>query len=457
MKIFDENILSMFEKLSIFKSIAILACFVFVLVAYSVSYNRTFLSSLKPFELLNDKNLSLISLITLNLSTSQCRPLFSSNKQYYANVNGEIYPKIVPLILNKSINFECLNKQTAPKIILMWNSFFGDKFYGHTEGNKGFIDNKCPVTNCYITADKNRLNEADMVVTHMRDGISEPPKGIRPEKQRWIFLLYESPIHANIPTKYNGFYNLTSTYLIGSDFPDFYSSNSLIWKKNSAFDVNKDYLSSKKNFAAAVISNCNVQSKRTKYINQMKKIVKVDVFGKCGVPCNPKATCKQDIAKNYKFYLSFENSICKDYITEKFFGILEYEIIPVVMGGGRYEKYVSTPLFILVFELLNEYFCFFVKIPKSGFINAKDFSSPEKLTEYMKHLSNNKTAYNSYFKWKKHIVYQKKKYGFLPICEMCIKLNLDKIYGVKQSIIKDITEYWSPRSSCSNNASRIVF
>ena len=71
------------------------------------------------------------------------------------------------------------------------------------------------------------------------------------------------------------------------------------------------------------------------------------MFGACGEPCPEKfkglikENCKDIIGREFKFYLAFENSICKDYITEKFFGILKYNIIPVVLGGGEYEKYVN--------------------------------------------------------------------------------------------------------------------
>ena len=34
-----------------------------------------------------------------------------------------------------------------------------------------------------------------------------------------------------------------------------------------------------------------------------------------------------------QFYLSLENSLCKDYITEKFWKILPYNIIPIVLNG----------------------------------------------------------------------------------------------------------------------------
>ena len=43
-----------------------------------------------------------------------------------------------------------------------------------------------------------------------------------------------------------------------------------------------------------------------------------------------------DINNNYYFYLAFENSLCDEYITEKFFRTLNYNTVPVVMGGPRY-------------------------------------------------------------------------------------------------------------------------
>ena len=35
----------------------------------------------------------------------------------------------------------------------------------------------------------------------------------------------------------------------------------------------------------------------------------------------------------FQFYLAFENSLCLDYITEKFWKVLDYNCIPVVFNG----------------------------------------------------------------------------------------------------------------------------
>ena len=126
----------------------------------------------------------------------------------------------------------------------------------------------------------------------------------------------------------------------------------MVWEYNANFNETKNFSAEKVGFAAAIISNCDA-SHRLNYIKELQNYIKVDIFGNCGRKCpamskvNPKIVddCKQIISTDYKFYFSFENSICKDYITEKFFSILRYNVIPVVYGGGLYEHYVRIVFF----------------------------------------------------------------------------------------------------------------
>jgi alpha-1,3-fucosyltransferase len=56
----------------------------------------------------------------------------------------------------------------------------------------------------------------------------------------------------------------------------------------------------------------------------------------------------EETAKNYKFYLSFENSVCRDYISEKFWKALNNNIVPVVLGGADYSRVAPPKSYINV-------------------------------------------------------------------------------------------------------------
>ena len=47
--------------------------------------------------------------------------------------------------------------------------------------------------------------------------------------------------------------------------------------------------------------------------------------------------CYRMAERKYKFYLSFEDALCRDYATEKLFSVLGgLNLIPVVLGGANY-------------------------------------------------------------------------------------------------------------------------
>jgi hypothetical protein len=207
----------------------------------------------------------------------------------------------------------------------------------------------------------------------------------------------------------------------------------------------------------ALISNCGAGTRRLEYVSELKKFIPVKLFGACGERCpevsritKQKANCKEIIGTEYKFFLAFENSYCKDYITEKFFHMLSYNIIPVVLGGGNYSQFVRyIDFFICLFFKISSLKSLNQKVPKTGYINALDFDSPKKLGEYLNYLDQNKTAFNSYFKWKKHIWFHNIKMQYSSICSMCIKLQLEEYTGVKKHIVNNVQEIWS-RGMCKS-------
>jgi hypothetical protein len=53
-------------------------------------------------------------------------------------------------------------------------------------------------------------------------------------------------------------------------------------------------------------------------------------------------------------------------------------------------------------------------------------------------LSNNDKAYNSYFEWKKHVIFDDKTVALSPLCDMCIQLHLEDYYYLTDNkFIKD--------------------
>ena len=183
----------------------------------------------------------------------RCNPIHKNISQEYTIIDGVRYPKSIPLYLNKSINFECLNKNKI-KRILLWESFYNLEKKGILKlGERvSFEKQNCPVTNCELTMNRTKYNESDFVLIHMWDKIDKPPT-FRPPNQRWVFLLYESPRTYKNFTMFKNMFNLTSTYKIDSDFPGFYeSSGTFYWHENKNFNENFNFSGKKTKLAAAV-------------------------------------------------------------------------------------------------------------------------------------------------------------------------------------------------------------
>ena len=92
---------------------------------------------------------------------------------------------------------------------------------------------------------------------------------------------------------------------------------------------NKHSAAGKSRQAAWFVSNCATPGRRESYVKELEKLLKVDVYGKCGrFTCSREnqTACLLQLESDYKFCLSFENSICEDYVTEKFFNMMKRKL-----------------------------------------------------------------------------------------------------------------------------------
>jgi len=285
--------------------------------------------------------------------------------------------------------------------------------------------------------------KSDLVLFHLRNKIDYFPKRAY-SNQRFVHVVYESPVHCHLCDQYDDQFNISASYSSDSDYTSlYYTDSGLFWKNPGKENYENIDIYATKNsqtLVAALISHCTSSNGRLDFINELSRFINVKIYGLCGEKCPKNVDCKEWIGKKYKFYLAFENSLCRDYITEKFFYMLRYDIIPIVLGSGNYTRYV----------------------PKSAFINAFDFVSPKHLADYLTYLNQNKTAYNEYFKWKKYIGFRKSneivKAGFL--CEMCIQLHLEEqLNEIKKQTLTNLKQIFGMEENClgANNQEIAIF
>lgn len=260
----------------------------------------------------------------------------------------------------------------------------------------------------------------------------EPPE--KPKGQTWIYLTQESPHRNPDLHKWNFLFNWTMSYRRDADILYPYGSFKVRSPSLSSLRDSSVYFktSSKgnqtrwkyKKTCAWVVSNCKTPSKRSQYVYLMKRRVPIDIFGACGsrkCPPYPDTSCINMISDNYKFYLSFENTLCRDYVTEKSFNIYSnaFSAIPIVRGGsGAHDIF----------------------LPPGSFIDTSYYKTISELTNYLRNVSEEK-AY-SYFNWRNF--YERQDGNPCDLCDIVRKRRLDSFY--KQRLYENI-DNWMQGSS----------
>lgn len=279
---------------------------------------------------------------------------------------------------SKSIIEKERNGQTIPLKKILLFSGFGS--WQVKKGQSTFIEQKCLVNACDLT-DQRSDPEIDLVLfTHTPGSLG----GVRNPNQIWTLFMLESPYHTSGLSAFAGQYNWTATYRHDSDIVAPYEKFVLYDENVRTLPQNKSYAAGKTRKVAWFVSNCGARNTRKEYAEELKKYIDVDIYGSCGphkCPRRDKDHCFNMLNKDYKFYLAFENSNCRDYITEKFFvNGLQHDVIPIVMGAAP-EDYARAA-------------------PYHSYIHVDDFESPKALAEYLHELDQNDNKYNEYFQWK---------------------------------------------------------
>ena len=146
----------------------------------------------------------------------------------------------------------------------------------------------------------------------------------------------------------------------------------------------------------------------------------------------------KEFLKPYKFYLSFENANCLDYITEKFFTALKTEdVIPIAFGGASVDDYATSA-------------------PPHSFIHVDDYPTVQALANKLEYLAQNLTAYKEYFWWTEYYHVSSLWDNYVSAqCDLCEKMNL-----VHQKRLKleptNLFDFLSSEKTCNYNKSHFL-
>ena len=330
--------------------------------------------------------------------------------------------------------------------ILIWtykniltNFFIMSRFTSNKTG--GFTVCRLPHgKTCEAVVDKRKYNDSELVIFHGKDlNPSKMPK-YRFPYHKWIFYEYETP--PNTWTQkgkvrqsmilIRSVFNLTATKTLDSDIPivDRFRVCSVDEENLNQLRKNQTtYVEGKGNRVAWFVSHCDTQSKREVYVKELSRYIPVDIYGRCGrLSCGTKmnrSNCDKTVLdKSYKFYLSFENSLCENYVTEKLWRLIDEPIstIPIVMGAADYNTI----------------------LPAGTYLNVRDFKSPKALAEHLYKLDKDNETFNDIIRKKNSIVCRhpsgKPEYELAHQCQVCQYLHEHRT-GVTQ--IPDIQAFWN--------------
>ncbi|XP_067945382.1 alpha-(1,3)-fucosyltransferase fut-1-like [Watersipora subatra] len=296
----------------------------------------------------------------------------------------------------------------------------------------------CEYSNCdYIYSPDNisyaLQADALIFVPNTPQSLLQFPRAIR-QQQLWFVSSMEPPAYPlhrfnKVVNNFNG----SMTYLRNSTPAQFFYGRAKKERAPIHRQPTINYSKNKTKGAFAYVSHCgSKQYDRLSFMKQLKKYINVDIFGGCTKqqPCSKKVdiSCEAEAHYPYRFYLAFENSLCTEYITEKFWKRLKSEgnFVPVALGGLSVHEYTDIA-------------------PPDSFIHVYNFSSVEALGKYLPHLMTDDAAYNKYHEWRQHYSVSLDK-G--KPCGLCKSINHPESLRAEQN--RQFADERNDENNCKN-------
>lgn len=275
------------------------------------------------------------------------------------------------------------------------------------------------IPRCRLVDQRFLFPSADVVVFHSKElveGRQELPFHLpRPPGQRWAWMSLESPVHNGNLRRYANIFNMTVTYRRDADVTVPYG------ELRPAGGAPVEDVPSEKSFLVCwVVSNYRSQLKRHQVYRELKDAVPVKVYGRWTKTPLSSGALLPTISRCY-FYLAFENSLSKDYITEKLWrNSYQGGAVPVVLGPSLADyKAVAPP---------------------HSFIHVDEFASLKDLATFLQQLAEDKKHYREYFTWRREWkvkLYTDWRERLCKICTEYDSLPRQSVYSDLESWVRD--------------------
>ncbi len=256
---------------------------------------------------------------------------------------------------------------------------------------------ECSLGSCVITKSRTEFNnpntQVDVFLFYGSDLSWKDLPLPRKPHHMWALLNEESPKNNWVFATEKGIrlFNMTSTYSRYSSYPlvlHYLHTLEILLQPQRVPTSDKSI--GELGLVMYMQTDCNPPSDRDSYIIELMKYVKVDSYGKClhnkdlperlqdSLTFNDEEVF--DLVAKYKFAISFENAVCYDYITEKFWRPLYAGTVPIVHGSPTIRDWAPTEHSIIV---------------------AEDFESPKELAKFLLELDSDDGKYNEYLEYKR--------------------------------------------------------
>ncbi|KAF3696244.1 Alpha-(1,3)-fucosyltransferase 7 [Channa argus] len=266
------------------------------------------------------------------------------------------------------------------------------------------------ISRCFLTDNTSLFSNADVVVFHHQElsrGMSSLPLHLdRPASQKWVWMSLEPPVNNANLTQFNGLFNWTMSYRRDADISIPYGKT-LLGGDGQGFQAATNHSC----LVSWVVSKYRPDQTRAAVYQRLKNYTSIKVYGKW----NKRPLSDKELLPTIaqcQFYLSFENSEAKDYISEKLWrNAFQAGAVPVVLGPIR-----------ATYEAIA---------PPDSFIHVADFKSIADLAAHLKHVAADRQAYEKYLQW--HRTHRIKTYRDWRerLCQICVQypsLPARKVY-----------------------------